>query len=82
MLEAEDLGIAKFDILSQRGLGHIKDAIIYVKENRGIDIDIHQIQAFKDDPIIRRLIESGHTTGCFYVESPAMRQLLRKLKCN
>ena len=31
MLEAEDLGIAKFDILSQRGLGHIKDAIIYVK---------------------------------------------------
>ena len=82
MLEAEDLGIAKFDILSQRGLGHIKDAIIYVKENRGLDIDIHQIQAFKDDPIIRRLIESGHTTGCFYVESPAMRQLLRKLKCN
>lgn len=82
MLEAEDLGIAKFDILSQRGLGHIKDAIIYVKENRGIDIDIHQIQAFKEDPIIRRLIESGHTTGCFYVESPAMRQLLRKLKCN
>ena len=82
MLEAEDLGIAKFDILSQRGLGHIKDAIVYVKENRGIDIDIHQIQAFKDDPIIRRLIESGHTTGCFYVESPAMRQLLRKLKCN
>ena len=82
MLEAEDLGIAKFDILSQRGLGHIKDAIIYVKQNRGIDIDIHQIQAFKDDPIIRRLIESGHTTGCFYVESPAMRQLLRKLKCN
>ena len=82
MLEAEDLGIAKFDILSQRGLGHIKDAVIYIKENRGIDIDIHQIQAFKDDPIIRRLIESGHTTGCFYVESPAMRQLLRKLKCN
>ena len=82
MLEAEDLGIAKFDILSQRGLGHIKDAIIYVKQNRGIEIDIHQIQAFKDDPIIRRLIESGHTTGCFYVESPAMRQLLRKLKCN
>ncbi len=82
MLEAEDLGIAKFDILSQRGLGHIKDAIIYVKQNRGIDIDIHQIQAFKEDPIIRRLIESGHTTGCFYVESPAMRQLLRKLKCN
>lgn len=81
MLEAEDLGIAKFDILSQRGLGHIKDAVVYVQENQGITVDAHQIHAFKNDPIIQRLIETGHTTGCFYVESPAMRQLLRKLKC-
>jgi DNA polymerase-3 subunit alpha len=81
MLEAEDLGIAKFDILSQRGLGHIKDAVIYIKQNQGIEVDAHQIHAFKSDPTIRRLIETGHTTGCFYVESPAMRQLLRKLKC-
>ena len=81
MLEAEDLGLAKFDILSQRGLGHIKEAIHIVRENRGIEVDIHQIQAFKEDERIRRLIRTGHTTGCFYVESPAMRQLLRKLKC-
>lgn len=81
MLEAEDLGIAKFDILSQRGLGHIKDAVIYIQQNQGIAVDAHQIHAFKNDPIIQRLIETGHTTGCFYVESPAMRQLLRKLKC-
>ena len=82
MLEAEDLGIAKFDILSQRGLGHIKDAVTYIKENQNIDVDAHQIDAFKVDKTIQRLIVSGHTTGCFYVESPAMRQLLRKLKCN
>jgi len=81
MLEAEDLGLAKFDILSQRGLGHIKDAIHLVKENRGEEIDIHRIQDFKKDDLIRRLISTGHTMGCFYVESPAMRQLLRKLKC-
>ncbi len=82
LLEAEDLGLAKFDILSQRGLGHIKDAVIYVQQNQGITVDAHQIHAFKNDPTIRRLIETGHTTGCFYVESPAMRQLLRKLQCN
>lgn len=82
MLEAEDMGLAKFDILSQRGLGHIKDAVGLVKQNRNEHIDIHRIQDFKKDAKIRRLIETGHTMGCFYVESPAMRQLLRKLKCN
>ncbi len=82
MLEAEDLGLAKFDILSQRGLGHIKDAITYIKINKGEEIDAHQIDAFKNDKRIERLIATGHTTGCFYVESPAMRQLLRKLNCN
>jgi DNA-directed DNA polymerase III PolC len=82
MLEAEDLGLSKFDILSQRGLGHIKDAIQIVKQNKGSDIDIHRIQEFKKDEKIKRLISTGHTMGCFYVESPAMRQLLRKLRCN
>lgn len=81
MLEAEDLGLAKFDILSQRGLGHIKDAVIYIRENKGIDVDAHQIQHFKNDPKIARMIAHGNTMGCFYVESPAMRQLLRKLQC-
>jgi DNA-directed DNA polymerase III PolC len=81
MLEAEDLGLAKFDILSQRGLGHIKDAIQIVKQNRSEAIDIHRIQEFKHDERIRKLISTGHTMGCFYVESPAMRQLLRKLRC-
>lgn len=81
MLEAEDLNLAKFDILSQRGLGHIKDAVIYVRENRGIELDIHRIQEFKNDEKIARIIAHGNTMGCFYVESPAMRQLLRKLRC-
>ena len=82
MLEAEDLGLAKFDILSQRGLGHIKDAVQIVSQNKGIAIDVHDIQAFKNDEKIKRLIGTGHTMGCFYVESPAMRQLLRKLQCS
>ncbi len=47
MLESEDIGLYKYDILSQRGLGHIKEAVEIVKRNRGIDIDIHNIAAFK-----------------------------------
>lgn len=80
MLEAEDIGLYKFDILSQRGLGHIKDTIEVVKKNKGINIDIHQIAAFKEDEKIKQLLRSGKTMGCFYVESPAMRMLLKKLE--
>jgi DNA polymerase-3 subunit alpha len=80
MLEAEDVGLYKFDILSQRGLGHIKDAVELVKLNRGREIDIHRIQDFKQDPKINNMIKTGNSIGCFYVESPAMRQLMRKLQ--
>ena len=45
MHNAEDFGIYKFDILSQRGLGHIKETIKQVKRNQGIDVDINR---FKD----------------------------------
>ncbi|MES2591698.1 MAG: DNA polymerase III subunit alpha [Bacteroidota bacterium] len=80
MIEAEDVGLYKFDILSQRGLGHIKDTIEVVKKNKGVDIDIHNIAAFKEDEKIKQLLRTGKTMGCFYVESPGMRMLLRKLE--
>ncbi|MBA3705013.1 MAG: DNA polymerase III subunit alpha [Bacteroidetes bacterium] len=80
MLESEDEGLYKFDILSQRGLGHIKDTVEIVKKNKGIDIDIHNIAGFKEDEKIKRLLRTGKTMGCFYVESPAMRMLLKKLE--
>jgi DNA polymerase III alpha subunit len=80
MLEAEDVGLYKYDILSQRGLGHIKDAVELIKQNQGEEIDIHRIQDFKKDERIRQMLKSGNTVACFYVESPAMRQLLRKLQ--
>ena len=79
---AEDIGLYKFDILSQRGLGHIKDAVELVKSNRGIDIDIHQTKKFKEDANLNHQLKSGNTIGCFYIESPAMRSLLNKLLCD
>lgn len=140
MLEAEDLGLHKFDILSQRGLGHIRDAVELVNEGAVVScqlpvvgrggsslvdvddlvgcqlpvvrsdgrsfteavprqpitqqvgslttddqqltttVDIHDIPRFKNDPKIKELLRTGNTIGCFYVESPAMRMLLKKLK--
>ncbi len=81
MYAAEDWGFHKFDILSQRGLGHIKDAVDLVKKNRGQAVDIHDIERLKNDPATRSQLRSAHCIGCFYVESPAMRGLLSKLKC-
>jgi DNA-directed DNA polymerase III PolC len=82
MLEAEDIGLFKFDILSQRGLGKIKDCLDIVEENKGVKIDIHDITRFKHDEGIKDLLRVGHTIGCFYVESPAMRMLLAKLRAD
>ncbi|HEY9004997.1 MAG TPA: DNA polymerase III subunit alpha [Ohtaekwangia sp.] len=82
MHNAEDFGIYKFDILSQRGLGHIKETIRHVKRNKGITIDINRFQEFKKDEKIKELLRGSRAIGCFYVESPAMRMLLGKLRCD
>lgn len=82
MLEAEDVGLFKFDILSQRGLGKIKDALHIIKENKGVDIDIHNIKQFTQDEKVKELLREGKAIGCFYVESPGMRMLLAKLRAD
>jgi DNA polymerase-3 subunit alpha len=81
MHNAEDMGIYKLDILSQRGLGHLKEAVRLIKKNKGRTVDIHRFNDFKQDEGIKTLIREGRTMGCFYVESPAMRMLLGKLRC-
>ena len=82
MFTAEDIGINKFDILSQRGLGHIKECLHLIKQNTGKEIDIHNFKKFRNDEGIKKQIREANTIGCFYIESPAMRQLLKKLCCD
>jgi error-prone DNA polymerase len=82
MYVAEELCFEKIDILSQRGIGHINDCVQIVKQNQGTTVDVHQVERFKKDDKVRTLLRSGETTGCFYVESPAMRGLLKKLRCD
>ncbi|HMP94531.1 MAG TPA: DNA polymerase III subunit alpha, partial [Phnomibacter sp.] len=50
MFVAEKIGLYKLDILSQRGLGHIKECIRLVKQNQHKHIDIHDVERFKTDP--------------------------------
>ncbi len=82
MYVAEEIGFEKLDILSQRGIGHIKECVDIVLDNQKRKIDVHDIEAFKKDPKVRAQLKAGETNGCFYVESPAMRGLLKKLRCD
>jgi DNA polymerase-3 subunit alpha len=79
---AEDVGLFKFDILSQRGLSKIKDTLdlIDINHSSTLNIDIQDMNLLKKDKKIRALLKSAQTIGCFYVESPAMRMLLTKLQ--
>lgn len=82
MIIAEDVGIFKFDILGQRGLAKIKDALEIIAENRPElpPIDITDVETFKRDKNINKLLKSGGAIGAYYVESPAMRGLMQQLQ--
>ena len=82
MYVAEEIGYEKLDILSQRGIGHIGDAADIILDNQKISVDVHRVQDFLNDPKVKKQLEEGETNGCFYIESPAMRGLLKKLRCN
>ena len=82
MIVAEDIGLHKFDILSQRGLSKVKDGLRLAKANykSAKDLDICDLATIKKDPKVAQLLRQGKAMGCFYVESPGMRMLLTKLK--
>jgi DNA polymerase III alpha subunit len=44
-----------------------------------VNFDIFDFNFLFNDPGTKKLIRSGNTIGCFYIESPGMRSLLRKL---
>ncbi len=81
MIIAEDVGLYKFDILSQRGLSKIRETLEIIARNYRLPVpDIHNIKKFRDDGLIQAQLREGKAIGCFYVESPAMRMLLKKLR--
>jgi DNA polymerase III alpha subunit len=49
------------------------------KNTGNIDFDIFDFDMLFNDPAAKELIRTGKTIGCFYIESPGMRSLLRRL---
>ncbi|MGB1032348.1 MAG: PHP domain-containing protein, partial [Flavobacteriales bacterium] len=64
MIVAEDVGLYKFDILSQRGLGKIKDTLGIIAYNHpeAPGIDIHDMKRFKEDEKIKELLRTATAT--------------------
>ena len=74
---AEDAGLVKIDLLGNRSLAVIRDAIEAVHHHTGRLIDYTSADA-GEDPRTRKLFRTGQTMGVFYTESPASRQLCQK----
>jgi len=49
------------------------------KHTASVDFDIYDFEMLFNDEATNSLIRTGQTIGCFYIESPGMRSLLRKL---
>ncbi len=72
----EDAGLVKIDLLGNRSLAVVRDALLNLEEN-GISFDQRAWRP-EDDPATVAMIARGETMGVFYVESPAMRLLQKK----
>ena len=62
MTTLEELGLLKMDFLGLRTLTVIDDAIEYVKQNRGIDVEF---DSEMNDPKVYKLWAEGKSLGIF-----------------
>jgi DNA-directed DNA polymerase III PolC len=78
MYPVEDMGLLKIDLLAQKGLAVLSDTVREVEEHYGTKIDFNDIDPTQDNKTCS-MVREGRTIGCFYIESPGMRNLLQKL---
>ena len=74
----EEAGLVKIDILGNRSLGVIRDALSMVNENHGRHLEYANLNPL-NDPETAKVFYKGDTFGVFYFESPATRQVLTKV---
>ena len=74
----EELGLLKMDFLGLRTLTVIRDTLEFVKKNKGIDINLDEIDL--DDHKVYGMIGEGKTVGVFQLESPGMTNFMKELK--
>ncbi|TET26698.1 MAG: DNA polymerase III subunit alpha, partial [Dehalococcoidia bacterium] len=78
MEDIAQIGLLKMDILGLANLTILGKAKEIIHQNRGIDIDLHNIPM--DDAKTFELLSSGETAGVFQLEGAGMRRNIKELK--
>lgn len=76
--DIDALGLLKLDILGVRMQSAMSYAVSEVARTTNTAPDIDALSPF-DDPNVYKMIQDGQTLGCFQIESPGQRELVRKL---
>ena len=74
----ESLGLLKMDFLGLRNLTVLTDTVANLKRGRGVDLDVDNVPL--EDAATFGMLTAGHTIGVFQLESPGMRELVKKLR--
>lgn len=78
MKSLEKIGLLKMDFLGLRTLTVIDETVKIIKRTKGIAIDFNNMPL--DDSKTYELLSNAESLGIFQLESPGMRDILRKLK--
>jgi len=74
----EKIGLLKMDFLGLRNLTIIDNTVKLVEKNRGIKIDIQNLDY--NDQKTFELIQKGDTDGVFQLENPGLKAFMRRFK--
>jgi DNA polymerase-3 subunit alpha len=74
----DGVGLLKMDFLGLRNLTIIQEALRFIKENQGIEVDFSKVSL--EDKKTFDLLSSGETTGIFQLESTGMRRYIKELR--
>jgi DNA polymerase-3 subunit alpha len=78
MVQAEQLGLIKFDILGVKAIAVVDDTIKAIKERHNIDVSKESVKL--DDERVYLEMRNGNTLGVFQAEASAYTRLLLDLE--
>ncbi len=77
MNAVERVGLVKIDLLGHRTLTALQDTAEELRTHSGVSADLNGLP--EGDVATAALLREGRTIGCFQIESPGMRSLLRMI---
>ena len=78
MKDVEAVGLTKFDFLGLKTLTVIRNALEFIRESKGIDLDINNLPL--DDEETYKLLMKAETDGVFQLESSGMKDIMVSMK--